>query len=112
MADHANSTSAPDSIGPRPTDAEFARAYFDLDSAIHKLRQMSALMDVVAEDTVLRVEDQVAGRVHSQMGLEGYHIHILTKDQNDGLDYAIRHLGDLIRSLHDAYYAGFKRKVA
>lgn len=112
MADHANSTPVPDAIAPRISDAEIARAYFGLESAISDLRRMSALMDVVAEDTVLRIETSIAERIHSQLGLEDYHIHILTRDQNDGLDYAIRHLSDLIRSLHDSYHAGIKLKAA
>lgn len=96
----------------RVRDAQLSRAYLDLETAMNDLRRMCALVDIIAEDTVLRLEDSIADNIHRTLGLDGYHIHILTKDQNSALDYALRHTSGLIRSLYDSYNIVLCEEVA
>ncbi|MEH3117128.1 MAG: hypothetical protein PGN25_05830 [Methylorubrum populi] len=88
------------STGSRISDAQLASAFRDLESSVCDLKYMAALMNTAAEDTVQMAEGFMAEHMRQRTGLTGYHIHVLTEDQNDGLNYAINHLYDLIRKLH------------
>lgn len=101
-----------DPVGPRAFDAQLASAFRDLESSVCDLKCMAALMNLAAEDTVLMAEGFMAKHLRERSGLTGYHIHVLTEEQNDGLNYALNHLYDLIRKLHETYYAGYEKQAA
>lgn len=109
MADLSNSTPAP----ARANDRELAAAYRDMESAIMDLRSMALLMEMAVEDTIGARGGKLIEHVQRHAGLgDGYRIIALTKDQSDGLEYALNHIGNLARDLSRTYYAGFGEKVA
>lgn len=103
-------TTAP--TGLRISDAQLASAFRDLESSVCDLKYMAALMNLTAEDTVFKLEGWLGKSLRERSGLQGYCIHVLTEEQNDGLNYALNHLYDLIRALHTKYYAGFEKQAA
>lgn len=68
-----------------------ARSFLDLERMIIDLRGASAVLDIVAEDTVL---------IGTESSMEVFH---LSSDQIEALGYALNHVGSLIRQLHHDY---------
>ncbi|SEG61254.1 hypothetical protein [Bosea lathyri] len=78
-----------------------ADAYRKLEYSIPNLRYASILLETMRDDA-LENPDMVAGN-------DDLRRFDLTKDQWDGLIYAISHVGDLARDLDRLYFAGFEQ---
>ena len=97
---------------PLLRDQEIANAYFDLESPIANLRRMSCLLELAAEDTIFRLENELEKDVRAKISLRSMRVIVLSEDQAEAVDYAIRHSGDLIRALYAQYYATLGGKAA
>ena len=96
----------------RSTDAELARAFLDLEGAVSDLRHMTALMETAVDDTLGPRGGALHDLVAQRCGVTSeYRVLVLTTDQADGLEYALRHMGDLTRALYRSYHAGYETKA-
>jgi hypothetical protein len=98
-----------------PFDRQLATAYRDLENTIGNIHDACLLMEVAAEETVFAGETEIEKWVRGKIGgdgMPGYAITVSPKDDVDAICYALRHLGDLVRKLHDDYYAGFEKAAA
>lgn len=94
MADHANSTPAPDAIDRQK---HLARAYLELEAAVAELHNMALVTDIiVAETMTMRAEARGC---------------ILSEDRADALEYAVGKLAALSLALNRTYSAAW-REVA
>jgi hypothetical protein len=85
-----------------PTDTDvLAGAYRELERAVCDQRNASILLETMMDDALVK-PDPVAG--DSELCRFD-----LTKDQWDGLVYAIHHVGNLARGLSKEFYAAFER---
>lgn len=112
MAAENNTTSRP---GRTPEfERKLADAFRELESIVCDIRNATSLMEIAAEDTVFTaggwLEKEIRSRFNEE--LKGYRIYVFTEDRSNGVDYALRHLGDLARKLHQDYYAGFGEVAA
>jgi hypothetical protein len=95
-------------------ERQLANAFRELESIVCDVRNATSLMEIAAEDTVFTAEGWLEKEIRSRFneGLKGYRIYVFTEDQSNGVDYALRHLGDLTRKLYRDYYAGFGEEAA
>lgn len=87
-------------------DRQRAHAYFEMESPVNDIHNSVLLMEMAAENTVFAPEGEIEKGLRARWSdMEGYRIMLLTEDEDKGLEYAMRHVGDMSRKLHAAYYA-------
>jgi hypothetical protein len=70
------------------------KAYQDLECGVAELRTMCILCQTMVDDVLTPVPREA----------NGYYKLLLTKEQFDGLNFAIMHLGEMIVEFYDCYY--------
>jgi hypothetical protein len=101
-----------DVTADRLSDAELANAYRELEDIISNVRDACLLMEVAAEDTVMADETDFEKWIRGKIGgdgMPGYKIWVSTKNEAVAICYAMNHLGNLVRKLHEEYYAGWSK---
>jgi hypothetical protein len=77
----------------RNKDDLLARAFMDLESQVCDLKNMSIITELAV------------GKMH---GTDGEYIDLrLSQDEFNSIQFAVMHLGDMIRKFHDDYYECF-----
>ncbi|MCC0809521.1 hypothetical protein FPV16_25535 [Methylobacterium sp. W2] len=94
-------------------DRELAVAYRGLEDAVAGLKNMAMLMEMAVEGTL---ENPLGGAAEEIARLVPWtatmRVLVLSEDQADGLEYALGHIGTLIRDLHRTYNAAFVSRAA
>ncbi|WP_029002522.1 hypothetical protein [Azorhizobium doebereinerae] len=86
-----------------------ADAFYELEDIVLAVRNATYLMELAARDTTMRLEGGIEKVVRERFKngeMDGYRIFLLSEEQSSGVDYALLHLGDLVRKLHEHYNAG------
>jgi hypothetical protein len=83
----------------RREDHLLAEAYSHLESEICDVKNVSLVLETVIESALHKPEHR-----------EGWRIFTLTEEQMNSVMFIVYQVGDLARTLHEKYYAGFEEE--
>lgn len=99
------------STRPRTKGAQVPRsaqvlssAYRDLEVLISDLRSGAAVLGEVAEKTIGVRGLADDNPLRKLIGFDGFVVHLWTQDQAEAIDYAARHVRNLIMETHRRYF--------
>lgn len=90
-------------------DAALVRAFRDLETSVCELRGTWLGAEIICEDVLSPVEDLGVKEFKAALPVWAEHrVFVLTKEQADAFMYAFAHVGTLVLTLHETYYAAFE----
>jgi hypothetical protein len=97
-------------IAAQPTerDRALANAFCELETQVHDLRNMACILEVIADDTVLKSQDETAKRIKVRMpDLARYEVHVWTETQARAINSAVWQLISSTRDMYIQWHRSF-----